>query len=329
MIDRLIFMAPAVFLGLSACDVVRDEVYSPGGYVAVQADRYQKAVTPAQHVDRYRTFFFFAAPLALTAAYDAESAQDAAEDVAEAWEALEDLSDAVEKCGLHEGTLPRLCSDAQERETPLDASGHSIPVTTAEEVADSMLSFETLSLEVQRELGDLSYRMAENIGVRFDIDSFDLSTISSVLGTILDMRSQAPALREAAATYRDMTHIFVRSVAASCTAYPNNGTRTTSVAAAKRHCGDLNAELKDFYDDGANWVQPSLEDNASGERRLKRLLNQSRDVIEARRASGDGSWRYWSIGAPSASAYILSRCQQSGTRFGVNDKLVKACGELN
>lgn len=347
MIDRLIFMAPAIFLGLSACDVVRDEIYSPGGYVAVQADRYQKAVTPAQHVDRYRTFFFFAAPLALTAAYDAESAQDAAEDVREAWEALEALAVAVQNCGYDSAGL-EFCTYP-----PMDADGENDAGGLPANIEKTSLSFETLSLEVQRELGDLSYRMTENIGVRLDIDSFDLESITGLLGSIFELRDQAPALRKAAATFRDMTHIFVRSVAHACPVTKSTPTlmaqlqflegttapqTVTTQRVAKGACADLREQLKDFYVDGTTYWQPSLDDGASGERRLKRLLSLTRKVIEENREIGrvelgangrTTTWRYWTEGTAWARSYVHQQCVDAGARHGAQKQVKEDCDELD
>ena len=359
MFYKAIFIAPAVFLGLTACDQVRDEIYSPGGFVAVQADRYQKAVTPGQHVDRYRTYFNFVAPLALTAAYDDESVEAAIEDVAEAWQALEALEAAIGECAYDPRGLA-FCQGA-----PLVASGASTQAPGIKTFAASSVNFEALSLRLQRELGDLSYRMAENIGVRLSIEDFDVGSISTLFKSLYSLRDQTPTLRKAAATFRDMTHIYVRSVALACTEQTPVETAEDPVAAAGQgeeeaasaaaaaavpaepvkpaepqtrplrtgKCEALHEELDQLYRVGQRYWQPSLSDEAPQDRRLKRVLNLAKDVIEQRRAAGPAAgaqaWRYWEGGVIYARGYIAEMCHKKAESLSEGkDDASKECTQI-
>ncbi|KPA22279.1 hypothetical protein shim_05570 [Shimia sp. SK013] len=316
-------LVPA-FIALSNCEVVEHETYSVGGYAAHVADRYQKAVTFHQHADRYRTVYSFVSAVALSSAYDKDSAVETAEDVLKAHEALINLEKALDNCGFATATDLQNCTG----------------ISTSN-VNGSSLSFETLSIKVQRELGDVVARTGRNLGARLEINKFDVTSAYAVGTWLLDLKSNLPAVRNSLAAYRDMSHLFARSVGAACAKLkdPDEPAQITSQAANDdvspaplpvqnkskergEKCKALLGDLKKLHVSGGAPSTTAAADDVNS-KWLKHLLNLSRGAVTEN--IGDPTFRYWESGKRLADIYIKGRCDQVLTSFGGSTSDKKKC----
>ncbi|WP_422049677.1 hypothetical protein [Shimia sp.] len=283
---RLAMVLGFVF-SFSGCEIVKHEAYTVGGYPASVADQRLKAVTFQQHVDRYRTAFSFFSVVAMSSAYSGESAEDTARDVGRAFASLETLEDALKVCGFDR--------------IPPGGSGSFCNDVTVSNVKESSLAFETLSVQMQRELADLVARAARNLGARLELDKLDASSATTIARWLFDLRSNLPAVRNAFGAFRDMTHIFVRSVAVTCAAR-----RTTG------KCDDLINEFHALYANTHSGDPLRVRDR-SEEKRLKALLELSAKAIEENISE---SFEYWDPGRDAADSYIKAKCRAVLGDFG-------------
>ena len=351
---KIIAMGVAL-ISVTACDVIRDEFQSPGGYPAVQADGFVKAVTMQQHVDRYRTFLYFSGSMALHSAHDEESAKDTIEHVKTALRRIEEMQTAIGNCGYSDNTC------------------------TFSEIEKSSFSFERHSLGVQRSLQKVTFDLVRSLGVRLDLKNLSLTDVAALGKYVLNIKDQFGALREAAATYRDMTQLFARSVAHKCVSEvtisdetPNHGPKVTvsnSVKQAKQKaeasnpaeadrgaanetpageapvaeddkssekkktlkaCKNLRVALTNLYVDGKYEPQPSLAagDAAKADRRLLKIFNLTTKAVEERfgqkvPASTDS---YWNGGYRDvAKAYLLRACKDAARLYETEAEENEAC----
>lgn len=353
---KIIAMGVAL-ISVTACDVIRDEFQSPGGYPAVQADGFVKAVTMQQHVDRYRTFLYFSGSMALHSAHDEESAKDTIEHVKTALRRIEEMQTAIGNCGYSDNTC------------------------TFSEIEKSSFSFERHSLGVQRSLQNVTFDLVRSLGVRLDLKNLSLTDVAALGKYVLNIKDQFGALREAAATYRDMTQLFARSVAYTCvpraknpgdaakvgpgvtftqpaqnpkpnvegsnpvetvqsesieTSTLDNGNAgnsqkpTAAFLTNPNACTKLRVALTDLYVNGKYEPQPSLAagDAAKADRRLLKIFNLTTRAVEERLGakSPAPTASYWNAGYRDvAKAYLLRACKDAARLYETEAEENEAC----
>ncbi len=283
----------AVLALTSACDPIYDEFSSPGGYPAVQADRLLKAVTFQQHADRYRTVSYFLAGMSLNAAYDDDSAEEAIRNYLALLDTLDTMDTALAKCSYKSDAIASCVSDLSS-ETSFD--------------------FEELSLDAQRDLRDVAIDLIDSLGLR--LSSNDISSITNLTtlaGFIWDLQSQIGAVREVAAGYRGMTHIYARTVA------------TQFSGVTKGACEQLKTELDDLYIKGKFVTSPTIEteDSTTAYRRLNRLFELSNECVETQN-SNENTGSYWTDNYKKAAKALVHKACLKAQKLTSDD----ACGTL-
>ncbi len=241
--QKILFLMAGLML--ASCDAVRDDLYSVGGYPAVQMDRMLPAVTFQQHYDRYVLAIGFIGPVALYSAYDNDSLDDVVDHLSDVRQSLKTLHNALGECAY--GITMDQCTDV--------------------DISKSVLSFETHSLKVQRDLMRVVGDLGGNLGQNIDINKGDLTSLSSLVKAVWGLRSQVKPARNAAAAFRDASHVYARNAAELC-------------LDSTPRCKALKGSLKGLYDDGASVAQPTLMGEQAGERTLKRLLDQATYVLK-------------------------------------------------
>lgn len=241
--QKILFLLAGLML--ASCDAVRDDLYSVGGYPAVQMDRMLPAVTFQQHYDRYVLAVGFIGPVALYSAYDNDSLDDVVDHLSDVRQSLKTLHNALGEC----------------------AYGMTMDQCTGVDISKSVLSFETHSLKVQRDLMRVVGDLGGNLGQNIDINKGDLTSLSSLVKAVWGLRTQVKPARNAAAAFRDASHVYARNAAELC-------------LGSTPRCNALKGSLKGLYVDGASVAQPTLMGEQAGERTLKRLLDQATYVLK-------------------------------------------------
>lgn len=304
MIKRFLIKT-AFVLSVSGCSVVQDEFSSIGGYAAVQADRFLKAVTFQEHVDRYRTLSYFLTSMALYTVYDPDGAAETMRHTNRLFSQLDEMETAIKKCAFRvkpqtQPIKPPLTTETEgdATETP-DAEGNQTQdmCSLSDETA---FDFEHQSLSVQRAIEKVAWDLANNVGLRLDLKNIgSLTNIASLGKYVFSLGDQFGALREAGASYRAMTHIYARSVAANC-----------HDTGAFKPCDALKTALADLYVHGVYLPQPTLNPNVDkDQRRLQRIFRRTNAAVAGAQFPPAG---YWSAGLKGAANHIVVKgCQKA------------------
>ncbi|MFY0596150.1 MAG: hypothetical protein JXQ85_06950 [Cognatishimia sp.] len=260
-------------IALTGCDQIKDEFYTPGGYVSPVLNKTTfRAITQSEQLDRYHYILAVSAPLALYTVSDEESAEDTITHVSKALKKLKSFHDAQLKCvnSLDFNTQTSASSNC----TYVLSEGTEIKSHT-----ESRYGFETNSLSVQREMARIASDIKNNIGLQIDTTS-PLSSVDDVVSLIVKAKDLLGPLRNFAAAYRDTIHIVSFSTARNCTHLDG---------APPKFCKALQDDLIDLHQDGripTLGVQEGIDPKE--ERALKTLRTRFVNVIESKELSQIG-----------------------------------------
>lgn len=310
MIKRFLIKTAFVF-SVSGCAVVHDEFSSIGGYAAVQADRFLKAVTFQEHVDRYRTLSYFLTSMALHTVFDADGALETMRHTNRLFAELEAMDTAIKHCAypVKASVQPVKLSAADEINAEVQPNIVEAPVqpicTLSGGGTGTAFDFEHQSLAVQRAIEKVAWDLANNVGLRLDLKNIgSLTNIASLGNYVFSLGDQFGALREAGASYRAMTHIYARSVASNCS------DRETVIG---KPCNVLKTALSDLYVDGVYLPQPTLNPNVDkDQRRLQRIFNKTNAAVAGATFPPGG---YWTGGLKEAAKHIVVKGCSRAMRF--------------
>ncbi len=293
----------------SACDQVKDELHSSGGYVGpILDDTTFKAVTYKEQVDRYYYIIASLAPAVLYSASDTEGAEDS----------VRHTQSAIVKLNAFNASLEN-CPDAQVYRTESCFEVNDGNNTVLRDIDDTAYGFEGNSLSIQRAMERLGSDVTNNIGLDFDLKNpaGSFSTVSKALRRVKDLIGP---FRNFAAAYRESIHITTLSTIRLCKGVKAASTEDKSGP----KCRALVKAGDDYYDKGKK-PTTTLEDPEEYERTLKTLQRRTIDVIESNELGNYGFLD--KEGVEAINAMIKKACLNAAKLGEDADDLKGECTE--
>lgn len=192
---------------ISSCSTVQEELSYPGGaFGKAGDDNVFYAATQDQRAARYLMAGVVLAAIAAEVAQDEEDALAAARRINRVYLKLSDMNLQPRKdCTL----TSNLGGDD-------DPKSEETLCTDKSDAAETIFSYETQSLIIQRDLSKLMFDIAEATGIRKAIRGLTKLDATSLLTLITRVTKQAPAFRRYFATYRDATFLMGDALVLAC-----------------------------------------------------------------------------------------------------------------
>lgn len=290
---KKIFLLIFVF-AITACDQVKDEFQTSGGYVAPLLDKSTfTAVTQKEQLHRYYYIIALASPLALYTVSDEDGARDTILHVAKALKTLKAYDESLGVC------TNRQQYDTQYPDKTKNCNLIDENAIYARDITETSYGFESNGLATQRAMARLASDIKNNVGVSLETSN-PLDSVTSVLKFSLQLTELIGPMRDFAAAYRDTTHIAAFSMARLC----------QTNAADKPNCIKLQSAVNEYY---VNGIAPPptfiAAEGQDAERILKTLQLRMKNVIEKKELSQVGFFDHEALLA--LNAQIFTACMRA------------------